>query len=496
MKKIKAAFLNNLKAKLKSLALLLAILLMSLLPTIASTSNLVGAQNPPAFNWDVPVKPSQVEDVIRLEPLIYCMRYSFRQPTLSKATVDGGFNIFNSSLQNEFAPITSAVTQNTVLTGDGSVQDIQNCKFARAFGMIAAQNLFGSTENFLKLFYDYRAQSPGPGQPGQTWYAKSNIQALSTEYLNKAVYSSDTLKKANLAYISSIDCLKGSGNNLDYQDGIDSSTSVPIPMAIGPTTLTNCGELRNKWDSEVKPWLENYSNLVSGIGNFTVDNIRNSPDALYRAIRVKAQADRFRTQAKDKFLEVFNAAPDILNTCLASSGIGTLGNQVNPGSGSAISTSEDVASFMAGITNDIDLDPNDSTKEDSLKLCLEQNYGSFVKTIENELADNLTNIGANTNSGSTTPGTSSASQSQEDQCIEGDVFTGWFVCPALGIIQKALGGLENTIKGMLDFKVGLNGGSSEKDIREAWNTFRSIANILVIIGFLVALLVQTIKGGN
>ena len=76
----------------------------------------------------------------------------------------------------------------------------------------------------------------------------------------------------------------------------------------------------------------------------------------------------------------------------------------------------------------------------------------------------------------------------------------------LGAIQSALEKIENNVQELLKFDLanaqgkGKKGGTDKTgaetlvEIRDSWNTFRALASILIIVGFLTALTVKAVKG--
>ncbi len=88
---------------------------------------------------------------------------------------------------------------------------------------------------------------------------------------------------------------------------------------------------------------------------------------------------------------------------------------------------------------------------------------------------------------------SSDSDSPSDDCLsKADQFIAWFACPIINIIDSVLEKIEDIIKGMLKFD--LNKQNKDGGIKEAWNIFRGLASVLIMGGFLLALVIKGVKG--
>ena len=158
---------------------------------------------------------------------------------------------------------------------------------------------------------------------------------------------------------------------------------------------------------------------------------------------------------------------------------------------------QDAADLLAGVISDIDGNPDQTTVEDSLTDCIKEKYGAFVTNILDDLDDTIEGNEPIDNASSDSP----TAKDDTDKCLEGDSILGWVVCPIIEKIQSTLGVLEGYIGSMLKFDLanvqgegGTGGDKSQKEIRESWNIFRSLASILIIIGFLTALTVKAVRG--
>lgn len=128
-------------------------------------------------------------------------------------------------------------------------------------------------------------------------------------------------------------------------------------------------------------------------------------------------------------------------------------------------------------------------EETLVKTCLTTEYGA-------ELLELIASAGGSATAPSTTTGATSTTDS--DVCLsEGDQFSSWFACPLINLLNDAFDKIKVTLQDMLKFSIedsGAGTASSVNELKNAWNVFRGIASILIIIFFLTALLVKSIKG--
>lgn len=70
----------------------------------------------------------------------------------------------------------------------------------------------------------------------------------------------------------------------------------------------------------------------------------------------------------------------------------------------------------------------------------------------------------------------------------------WILCPILNLVEEAFRAGLSIMENMLsyDFRTGENGENSA--IQEAWSRFRTIANVLFVIAFMVMILSQLVVG--
>jgi hypothetical protein len=97
-------------------------------------------------------------------------------------------------------------------------------------------------------------------------------------------------------------------------------------------------------------------------------------------------------------------------------------------------------------------------------------------------------------SGATGGGTAT----DDDPCLaKGTAFLSWMICPAINIIDDVLKVFTGFIKEQLHFDPEDSAQidpEHKKSMKAAWGVLRGIASLIIIIGFLVALLVKSIRG--
>ena len=470
---------NKLKRFNKSLSgiFLLATLVAPLISSTFPPS--VSADVPPllaagGFNPDAEVKPTQVEDVLLLEALVKCNVGAGSTPAqLSQSQVDS-LNIFSDP--------TAIVSVGPALDNGPDGDEQFSCREVAAKAAPAIKNLFGSNKAYVENFYIYEETSPGAGQPGRTYYARTDPpQTMFQLYRDKPVFSSYLLENIDLAFYFA-KCYDEDGTTGDYKL-LDSATPDTLVMNGGSAaTQLTCQQVFDSF---------NFSNFGDEYGGFTTGRLRNSPSTLFDAIKNKALNEEARADAAQKLLNIFTITPGPLGECWANAGLTFRMDQ-----------GQDAADLLAGVISDIDGNPDQTTVEDSLTDCIKEKYGAFVTNILDDLDDTIEGNEPIDDASSDSP----TAKDDTDKCLEGDSILGWVVCPMLGAIQSALEKIENNVQELLKFDLanaqgkGKKGGTDKTgaetlvEIRDSWNTFRALASILIIVGFLTALTVKAVKG--
>ncbi len=83
---------------------------------------------------------------------------------------------------------------------------------------------------------------------------------------------------------------------------------------------------------------------------------------------------------------------------------------------------------------------------------------------------------------------------QADCPIEGTGAFGWVLCPVYELAEEAINGLTDFIEDLLRFNIDEQIGGEDSAVKQVWQSFRNIANIMFIIAFLALILSQTLGG--
>lgn len=350
---------------------------------------------------------------------------------------------------------------------------------------------FGSTSDFIDLFYDKVGSQYN--RKDETERIKASEKLLASLFVGAA----DTGDIEKIRYsIAFAECFKestdgtsdisGLSKDYKYVNGKDDGSNIPV--GIGDIEKVTCSRLASRAQSGNLDLITFMSE-----NNVTTSILRNNPQNLYANIRASNLSEVVDSAVRGPMLSLLNSNPDIIKFCTAAASLPVIGtdsiaewlisgeikdNLVYTGAGS--STIEAT-----------------SEQANTLKTCLlsDPAFGTSLKSMLSQLgiategiADDLTN-----NTGTSS---SSSSASEADACLSSDDFLGWFVCPVIDKIISFTEVLQGTIETALKFKVDEIGTSTEgaQSIKDSWNIFRSLGTILLIIGFLIALLVKAIKG--
>ena len=460
-------------------AFLFSAFLITIITSVVGPTTAYAAE--PEFRWQQEADPRLLEDVRYLYSLLDCLSVSSNiltgdpafYSTLSGAQVDS-FDIFsepNKKINVGYDLSTSTGQLTCKQIGD----EYQN-RFEELAGSI------GSNRDFIKFFYTELSNG--------TFKPKNGVSPEFANALGNQVFQSPDLRKAQIA-VNSAQCLESVALSgpYEYRDGKTATTPIAVSRSLQADRSFNCETLASLRRSEAELWLTGFNGVLENQDTITLGVLRNNPHFLYQAISVKAQTLELKIAATDDLLAVFTATPGILDNCLTTAGIDR---------STILPVHYTVATLLTGDITDIDNDGNE-VKEELLTTCIKDGYGGFVTNILDELNEKLAETDASPVANSSA--SSSTADSDTDKCLEGDSILGWVVCPIIEKIQSTLGVLEGYIGSMLKFDLanvqgegGTGGDKSQKEIRESWNIFRSLASILIIIGFLTALTVKAIRG--
>ena len=470
------------KSKFKQLTkglsgiLLLSTLLISIISS--SLSPTTNAEYAEGFSWDSDALPTHMRDLRWAYSIIECMHLELDE-SKNTAVPFGNYRMLSESEVDSFSFLSDSTKKLNVGFDIEKDDGIVSCREAASSGKKSIENLFGNTVDFIKIFYNFNTDSSAG--PTNT-YIKKELGNIGN-YRSKSVFNTTDLRNAQFA-AAAAQCIK---EGTTFMPGKTNSSVIVVSKAIAPDRNLSCGTLIQKFRSDIEPWLQTFSGILDNPDEISLGVLRNNPQLLYDAISVKAQGDEFRTTAYDKLVVLFTSSPDQYLNCLVESDIVDSGSTLPPGW---------VADYLVGNTTDLDGDPDSDVKEESFKTCLERDYGAFYTDIIDQLNDDLDGIDASPNIPS-----APAADTDTDRCLEGDSLLGWIVCPIVEKIQSTLGVLEDYINDMLKFDLaeaggagGTAGGTTQDEIRDSWNIFRSLASILIVIGFLTALTIKAIKG--
>lgn len=194
--------------------------------------------------------------------------------------------------------------------------------------------------------------------------------------------------------------------------------------------------------------------------------------------------DELQEQAKEKAaLEIYNKIMEdssIMSECAKASSIPT----------TSLNASQ-VASWLA--FNDADhpfpVQPApDSTTLSNFKACL-LGFTPDIKTILEDLGTISDNV-----DDATEAQEEANDASKEDDCLsKADAFLAWFACPIINLVDSFLEKIQDIIQRLLAFDLDKQ-ATHDGTLRDAWNIFRSLATVLIMAGFLLALVVKGVRG--
>lgn len=287
-----------------------------------------------------------------------------------------------------------------------------------------------------------------------------------------------------------------------YLDGKDSNSTVKYGYSsFGPNHTYQCFGVLSSAEKmgdlgDIAAYLKEY--------DVTTDILRKNPQDLYANLVSVKETDERMATARGDITTLLESSPEKVKYCLGYSGLPTDG----------IPIASVVEFLVTGSTSQLaytlpDTTATEATDEEAetLKACLlgEGAFGQELKGLLDGLSEDLSKINENLVKNRGSQG------DQSDDCLSSDDFLGWFVCPVLNLVDSVLETLEDVIQSMLRFSledttvdtvdsqgqattVQIYGQNQNDELHTSWNIFRSIATILLTIGFLVALLVKAIKG--
>ncbi|MDQ5914075.1 MAG: hypothetical protein QG623_694 [Patescibacteria group bacterium] len=136
--------------------------------------------------------------------------------------------------------------------------------------------------------------------------------------------------------------------------------------------------------------------------------------------------------------------------------------------------------------------PPTQAQLNKFKLCIAENAPGAAEVLE-ELDQDIAQIKADVEAAAAAAAAGSGGNTpEEDLCLASNDFVSWFVCPILDLVDTVLTKLKEWIDSWLVFS--LDEQNVDDGLKNAWNIFRSLATIIIMAGFLLALLVKGVKG--
>lgn len=346
------------------------------------------------------------------------------------------------------------------------------------------EKAFGSALDFVKLFYDRNPSGSG-------WKLKADPTDQAEEMLSSQFIQSTKkgdVRKIRLAVAFS-KCFDeaSSGTATVDSDTPDLTKAYNYLDGRGPESTVTVGTLTGDGVYKCKTLLNlaKEEGLVDFMRTYNVrtGTLRNNPQHLYANVAAGQDSEEAISEARTAILEILDANPDIVTVCLTKAGLSSI-----PNSSIAewLMTGDD--SLISVYTGSASSRPATESETSTLMSCLmsEDALGNELRPVLEELEGRLAEIEAELEA------SLEETEDASDDCLKNDDFFGWIVCPIINGIDAILETLEDYIQEMLQFK--LDDELQGEGLRNAWNVFRSLSTVLIMIGFLVALLVKTIKG--
>lgn len=378
------------------------------------------------------------------------------------------------------------------LSGDDGVA---SCEEIVLPGIAPVAEIFGSTSALVDLFYT---------KSGATYQRKDEAgrKAASDALLAKAFVSANNrgdIRKARLSVAFS-ECFKesadgssdiaGLSKDFVYINNRDSGSEIAVGLgdinsSSEKLTCSTLANLAKESEEDLISFMED-NNVTTGV-------LRNNPQNLYANIRASSLSDTVVSSIRTGVLTALRANPDKVSFCLAAASLPTTIGTESIAEWLVTGNYEDNLIY-AGAGRGI---PATAQQAESLKACLldEQALGNQLAPLLASLNSSLEVINEELVNNT---GSSSESTTEDDVCLsEGDNFISWAACPLINLLNDAFDKIKVTLQDMLKFSIEDSGpgtAGSVNELENAWNVFRGIASILIIIFFLTALLVKSIKG--
>lgn len=84
----------------------------------------------------------------------------------------------------------------------------------------------------------------------------------------------------------------------------------------------------------------------------------------------------------------------------------------------------------------------------------------------------------------------------QDACKDNSLDFGWIICPGVNILTKAIDGVASIVAGSLKWTIIADDAQNDNNLIAIWKKIRNIANIALVIAFIIALYSYATSAGN
>ncbi len=84
----------------------------------------------------------------------------------------------------------------------------------------------------------------------------------------------------------------------------------------------------------------------------------------------------------------------------------------------------------------------------------------------------------------------------QDACKDNSLDFGWIICPGVNILTKAIDGVASIVAGSLKWTIIADDAQNGNNLIEIWKKIRNIANIALVIAFIISLYSYATSAGN
>jgi len=356
----------------------------------------------------------------------------------------------------------------------------------------SVKKIFGSYTAYLDLFYK---DKEGGGKTARDNLTQIALDLNAGPFLIQVQQGEIRQARFAVAFSRCFDEANGSAHDID----IDGGKYVYYPSGTTGNTTITIGDISNPTSTDVNPPQIRCSVIASESDSLNIRDLfeklslntgklRTNPQIIYTAIASGAQADDRTAEARAAILAKLEAAdPNVIIYCLGKAGL-PLTIPIDRITEWLISGDNFDLNWQTGPQNS-----QSATDEQAgaLLSCLMDAIDGLKATVETyreDLQEILDEYEA-------TEAAGAEDAPEDDKCLASNDFVSWFVCPVLDFVDLILDELAEAIQDWLRFDLDqMNTGTNGGGMYTAWNVFRSLATILIMAGFLLALLVKGIKG--